>query len=51
MQIPAPNQWTEVGDPCGWIGEKLEEVEEDSEPMGRPAQLTWIPEISQTLRH
>jgi hypothetical protein len=37
MQILAPNQWTEAGDPCGWIGKKLEEAEEEGSQMGRPA--------------
>jgi hypothetical protein len=37
MQIFTPNQWTEAGDPCSWIKEKLEEAEEEGNPIGRPA--------------
>jgi hypothetical protein len=37
MQIFAPNQWIETADPCGCIGGKLEEAEEDGEPVGGPA--------------
>ena len=51
MQIFVPNQWTEAAEPCGTIGEKLEEGEEGN-PLGGPeSQLTWTPEISQTLDH
>jgi hypothetical protein len=38
-QMLIPKQWTEVGDPCGWIREKLEEAEEGN-PIGRPAVST-----------
>jgi hypothetical protein len=37
MQTFAPNQWTEAADPCGWIREKLEEAEEEGNPVGGPA--------------
>jgi hypothetical protein len=37
MQIFAPNQRTEAADPCGWIREKLEEAEEEGDPVGGPA--------------
>jgi hypothetical protein len=37
MQIFAPNQWTEAAEPCGWIREKLEEAEEEGNPVGEPA--------------
>ena len=51
-QIFASNQWTEAADPCGWIREKLEEAEEEGEPVGRPAvSINLDPEISQTLDH
>jgi hypothetical protein len=41
MQILAPKQWAEAGDPWGWIIEKLEEAEEKGNPIGRqPVQLT-----------
>jgi hypothetical protein len=36
MQIFTPNQWTEDAAPCGWIREKLEETEEESDPVGGP---------------
>ena len=32
----SPNQWTEIGDPCDWIRENLEEGEE-GDSIGRPA--------------
>jgi hypothetical protein len=51
MQVFTLNQWIEVADPCGWIREKLEEAEEEGNPVGQPAVSTWIPEISQTLDH
>ena len=52
MQIFAPNQWTEAADPCGWIREKLEEAEEEGDPVGGPAvSINLDPEISQTLNH
>jgi hypothetical protein len=34
MQIFAPDQWTEADDPCGQIREKLEEAEEEGDPVG-----------------
>jgi hypothetical protein len=34
------NQWTEVGDPCGCMRERLEEVEEEDGPTGIPAVST-----------
>ena len=37
MQIFTPNQWTEAVDPCGWIREKLEEAEEEGDPVRGPA--------------
>jgi hypothetical protein len=37
MQILTHNQWTEAADPCDWIREKLEEAEEEGNPIGRPA--------------
>jgi hypothetical protein len=39
MQIFTPNQWTEVGDPCVWIREKLEGAEE-GDPIRKPAVST-----------
>ena len=40
MQILAPNQWMEAGDPCGLSGGKLEEAEEEGSRIGRPAVPT-----------
>jgi hypothetical protein len=40
MQILTPNQWIEAGDSCGRIREKLEEAEEEGDPIGRPAVST-----------
>jgi hypothetical protein len=37
MQVIAPNQWTEAADPCSWIRGKLEEAEEEGDPVGGPA--------------
>ena len=37
VQIFTPNQWTEAGDACGWIREKLEEGEEEGDPVLEPA--------------
>jgi hypothetical protein len=37
MQIFLSNQWTEVADPCGWIREKQEEAEEETDPVGETA--------------
>jgi hypothetical protein len=34
MQIFAPNQWTEVADPCGKIRERLKEAEYMGHPVG-----------------
>jgi hypothetical protein len=36
------NQWTEVGVPCGWIREKLEDAEEEGNLIGRPAVSTKL---------
>jgi len=47
MQISASNQWTEAVDTYGWIREKLEDAEEEDQQ----SQLTWTPEIFQTLYH
>jgi hypothetical protein len=30
------NQWAKAADPCGWIREKLEDAEEDCDPVGEP---------------
>ena len=40
MQIFTPNQWTEAADPSGSMREKLEEAEEEGNPIGRPAVST-----------
>jgi hypothetical protein len=32
--------WTEAGGPCGWIRGKLEEAEEEGDPIGTPAVST-----------
>jgi hypothetical protein len=47
----SPNEWSEVKDLCGWIREKLEEVEEEEgDTVGRLAvSINLDPEISQTL--
>ena len=37
MQILTPKQWTDIGDPCGWIRKSLEEAEEEGNPTGSPA--------------
>jgi hypothetical protein len=37
MKIFVPNQWTEAADHCGCIKEKLEEAEEEGNPVGGPA--------------
>jgi len=37
MQICAPNQWTEAADPSGLIRGKLEEAEEEGNPVEGPA--------------
>ena len=36
-QIFTPNQWTEAADLCGWIRGKLEDDEEEGDPVGGPA--------------
>jgi hypothetical protein len=48
-----PSQLSEVGDPCGWIRERLEAAEEMGDPHreDQQFQLTQTPEISQTLSH
>jgi hypothetical protein len=43
MQIIKPNLWTEAGNPCGWTREKLEESEEDGDPVGEPAVSINLP--------
>jgi hypothetical protein len=35
-----PTKWTEAADPCGWIREKLEEAEEEGDPVGGPTVST-----------
>jgi hypothetical protein len=40
MQVFTPNQWTEAAEPCDWIREKMEEVEEEGNPLGGPAVST-----------
>jgi hypothetical protein len=40
MQILTPNQWTKAGDPCSRIREKLEETEEEGDPIERSAVST-----------
>jgi hypothetical protein len=42
MQIFAPNQWTETAEPCGWIGENLEEAEEEGNPIVGPVVSTIL---------
>jgi hypothetical protein len=42
MQIFAPNQWTEAAHFCGLIREKLEEAEEEGNPVGGPAVSTHL---------
>jgi hypothetical protein len=37
MQLFVHNQLTEAADPCGWIRERLEEAEEEGNPVGGPA--------------
>jgi hypothetical protein len=50
MQIIIPNQSTEAGDLFDWIRERSEEVVEKATPQeDQQSQLTWTPEISQTL--
>jgi len=40
MQISIPNQWTETNEPCGSIGKKLEEDEEEGNLVGGPVAST-----------
>jgi hypothetical protein len=40
MQILTANQWTEARDPCDRIRGKLEEAEEEDDPIGRAAVST-----------
>jgi hypothetical protein len=42
MQIFTPNQWAEAADPCGWIGKKLKEAEEEGNPIGELAVSTKL---------
>ena len=52
VQIFTPNQWTEAVDLCGWIREKLEETEEEGDPVGGSTDsITLDPGNSQTLNH
>ena len=42
MQKFTCNQWTEAGNPCGWIREKLEEAEEEElKEEDQQSQITW----------
>ena len=50
MQILTPNQWTEAGNPCGWIREKLEEAEEEVYPVGGPTISNNL-DLPGCLRH
>ena len=50
MQKFTCNQWTEAGNSCGWIREKLEEAEEEGEPVERPAVSTNL-DLPGSLRH
>ena len=50
MQKFTCNQWTESGNSCGWIREKLEEAEEEGEPVERPAVSTNL-DLPGSLRH
>ena len=50
MQIFTSNQWTAPADLCGWIKGKLEEAEEEDNPVGGPeVSVNMDPEISQIL--
>jgi hypothetical protein len=40
MEILTSNQRTEVQDPCGCIKERLEEAEEEGNPIVRPSVST-----------
>lgn len=40
MQIFTLNQWIKARDPSGWTRERLEEVEEEDNPIGRPTVST-----------
>jgi hypothetical protein len=53
MQIFAPKQWTEAADPFGSIREKLEETDQEGDPVREPTVSINLdpPEISQTLDH
>jgi hypothetical protein len=51
MQIFAPNQWIKAADPCDWIRERLEEAEEEGNPVGGPAfSINWDPTCSSPPR-
>jgi hypothetical protein len=39
-QIFTPKQWAKAADPCSWIREKLEEAEEEGDPVKGPAIST-----------
>jgi hypothetical protein len=40
IQILTPSQWTEVKGPWAWTRKKLEEAEEEGNPIGKPAVST-----------
>jgi len=40
MPIFIPKQFIEAGDKFGWFSEKLEEAEEEGDPIARPAEST-----------
>jgi hypothetical protein len=47
-----PTNGVKLGTPVVALGKRLEEAEEEGDPIGRSeSQLTWTPEISQTLSH
>jgi len=50
MQIFEPNQCNKAADTCGWIREKLEEAEEEGDPVGGPAVSISLdpPDLSDT---
>ena len=51
MQIFAPNQWTEAADSHGWIRGKLEEWEQEGDPVGEKAlSINLDPEVSQNTK-
>jgi hypothetical protein len=48
MQILAPNQWTEAGNSCGEIRERLEEVEKEGTLIGRVLTILDPQDLSDT---